>query len=368
MLFASILVAAGIAACSAGPVPQGDFGWNQLLQADDLFDAPKNAIQSKSFDTDVIVDELSTLLGSGSVLSELYTKFVGQYSKQAESQRMETFKTNLLKFAANNAELMAKGKGPTMGVNQFADMTYAEFASIYLVQLPRDNATQTPTVFKKAPKAGSKDWRAEGMVSSVKNQGSCGSCAIFSAVAAVESAQAITTGNAPQDLSEQEIVDCGDFVDATICSKGGPGTWPKDSVQFIADNGIATLADYPYIGTKQGKQQCRKDSVDSQQIAASYGILDSGDEAGLQDAVANGPTGVIIYVPREIMSYKGSATINPANCKSDGSHAITAVGYTEDKWIIKNSWGTGWGDKGYLNLAKKNKCWAGVSTTVTITE
>ena len=106
--------------------------------------------------------------------------------------------------------------------------------------------TEIKQVFKPKRPVGlpeSWDWRDEGAVTPVKNQGSCGSCWTFSVAGALEGFQYIKTGQLDV-LSEQNILDCDET------NYGCDGGWPARSFEFVKENGIDFEDSYPYEGQK----------------------------------------------------------------------------------------------------------------------
>ena len=113
-----------------------------------------------------------------------------------EESRFKIFASNL-----EELELTRAKASYSTGVTQFADLTREEFRSFYLGGVKRPNpgmlskASATgPTAVENRDLPTSVDWREKGVVSSVKNQGQCGSCWAFATTEMVESYAAIATG------------------------------------------------------------------------------------------------------------------------------------------------------------------------------
>ncbi|CAN6250656.1 unnamed protein product [Urochloa humidicola] len=188
------------------------------------------------------------------------------------------------------------------------------------------------------------DWRAKGAVTPVKNQGGLGSCWAFAAVATVESLHYIKKGSLVS-LSEQQLVDCVDSEEKRS---------PRRGLEWIANNGgITTEKDYPYTGNKG---TCDQGKLKNHAAKTSgYKRIDDNTELALMAAVARQPVAVGVAVDASFFrSYKGGIYSGP--CVEVKNHCLTVVGYGEkgkDKfWIAKNSFGTGWGDKGYVLLKR----------------
>lgn len=183
------------------------------------------------------------------------------------------------------------------------------------------------------------DWTTKGGVSRVKNQGQCGSCWAFSATGVMESWAKIKGQN--PDLSEQQLVDCSKPQGNHGCSGG----WPSSALNYVKANGIASESEYPYTA-KDGT--CRKQG-------GSFKIggykSDSGCN-GLTSDINNHPISVTVDASNW-SSYKSGVL---SACKTSINHAVLLVGVVGGNWKIKNSWGTGWGEGGYIRLAGGNTC------------
>ncbi|GMH07286.1 hypothetical protein Nepgr_009126 [Nepenthes gracilis] len=221
--------------------------------------------------------------------------------------------------------------------NRFTDMTNAEFKSLFLNLLTvstRSKNCRNSTEYGHKDLPPSVDWRKEGAVTPVKNQGKCGSCWAFSTVAAVEGIYKIKTGKLVS-LSEQELVDCDKS------NQGCNGGYMEKAFTFIQHNGITTEENYPYTGTPA--------------TITGYENVPANDEKTLQAAVAQQPVSVAIDASGVMMQlYSGG--IFDEFCGKNLNHGVTAVGYGEETgnkyWVVKNSWGSDWGEQGYIRLKR----------------
>lgn len=209
------------------------------------------------------------------------------------------------------------------------------------------------------------DWRITGIVTDVKNQGSCGSCWAFATVASLEGLHALATRNIVT-LSAQNLVDCAQAEGNHGCGGG----YPWDAFQYIIDNkGIDIEDAYPYKGHDETCAYRKK------KIGAgvnTYLNLTSGDETVLKKAVAIlGPIAVGVDASGDgFASYSGGVYDDP-DCENgfdDLDHAMTIVGYGTDSesgkdyWLVKYSWGTSWGMNGYIRMARNANNQCGIPT------
>lgn len=254
-----------------------------------------------------------------------------------ESYRKSVFLMNLAKIAAHNAD---KTQTHTLGVTQFSDLTEAEFISMYLTAKVNDKFTDVVHGrTAAAPSNGDIDWSSNGKVSKVKNQGQCGSCWAFSATAAMESGLLIAGQTI--NLSEQQLVDCSRSYGNQGCSGG----WMDSAFQYVIDHGITNEESYPYVARNQA---CAKDGGD----VKIKGFVDVPGCDNLLNALSGRP--ISVAVDASVWSqYRGGVL---SSCGTSVNHGVLLVGATDAFWKIKNSWGSGWGEQGFIRLARGNTC------------
>ncbi|XP_020088824.1 fruit bromelain-like [Ananas comosus] len=272
------------------------------------------------------------------------------YSDDAEKmRRFEIFKDNVNRIEAFNRR---GGNSYTLGINQFADMTNDEIVAQHVgLSLPLNMTNLEPSVsFEDVNMSAipqSIDWRDYGAVTPVKNQGTCGSCWAFSSIATVEGIYKIKTGQLIS-LSEQEVLDC---TVSNACTSG----WVHKAYEFIiANKGVTTEANYPYVGYKG---TCRNNKPNAAYITGYQYVQPSYDERAIMYAVANQPTVIAIDASSYYFNYYNGG-IFKGPCGTNIFHAVTVVGYGQDSstgdkyWIIKNSWGNRWGENGYVRMLR----------------
>jgi cathepsin L len=187
------------------------------------------------------------------------------------------------------------------------------------------------------------DWRTQGKVTPPKQQG-CGDCWAFATTAQIESAFLIA-GWSQSDLAEQEILDCSGAGD---CSGGR--RW--DALPWATTTTIENEPVYAYQGGVKGV--CHPGLAGSHRLLSAGWIDSSGNvpsTATLKSALCQyGPISVGIYATAAMQSYgPGGQVFNEQNNGNGTNHAIVIIGWNDAKqaWLIKNSWGTSWGDGGF---------------------
>uniref|UniRef100_UPI003AAB3B46 cathepsin S-like isoform X1 n=1 Tax=Centroberyx gerrardi TaxID=166262 RepID=UPI003AAB3B46 len=292
---------------------------------------------------------------------ELWKKMHNKvYSQQIEEfGRRRIWEENLEMINVHNLETSLGMHTYELAMNHLGDLTTEEInGTLTGTHVPSDlERGPSPSVgVNQTALPPSLDWREKGLVTEVKMQGSCGSCWAFSAVGALEGQLKKTTGTLTS-LSPQNLVDCSTKYGNHGCNGG----FMSNAFQYVIKNqGIESDAAYPYMA-RPG--QCRYNSNYRAANCSAYAFLPEGDEAALKVGLAViGPISVAIDASRPKFVFYRHGVYRDHTCTHNINHGVLAVGYgTEngrDYWLIKNSWGTNYGDGGYIKMARnrRNQC------------
>ncbi|XP_024185972.1 senescence-specific cysteine protease SAG39 [Rosa chinensis] len=270
-----------------------------------------------------------------------------------KKKRFQIFKENVAFVESSNNDASKPYK---LSVNQFADLTNEEFiASRNRIKGHECSTKTTSFKYENVTVPATVDWRQKGAVTPIKDQGQCGSCWAFSAVATMEGITQLSTGKLIS-LSEQELVDC----DVNGGDQGCEGGLIDNAFEFIDQNhGLSTEANYPYTGV-DGTCNAQKEASHAASITGHEDVP-ANNESALLKAVANQPISVAIDASSSDFQFYSSGVFT-GTCGTSGlplmlNHGVTAVGYgvSDDRtkyWLVKNSWGAQWGEEGYIRMQR----------------
>jgi C1A family cysteine protease len=294
-------------------------------------------------------------------------------------------KKNEAQIAANNAA----NTGWKETINEMTDLTDAEFKAektgmtgktmrygrgLVLSDTPYydEEAERYFDTFRnsRATLPASYSAVTAGLVSPVKDQGECGSCVAFANMALIETCFKKVSG-VFGDYSEQHLLDCGyGKYDANGCNGADMASYLKfATANAKAGKGLYSETVYPY---KAKKQTCKTGLTyaTGPKVTGHTAYTTDGTEALLKKLVyAHGAVTAGVFADNALGAYK-SGVYKGCKATAQPNHAITVVGYgTEsgvDYWLIKNSWGSSWGAKGYFKLKRgTNMCGIGKQMAVT---
>mmetsp|Transcript_30986 Transcript_30986/g.68036 ORF Transcript_30986/g.68036 Transcript_30986/m.68036 type:complete len:384 (+) Transcript_30986:71-1222(+) len=308
-----------------------------------------------------LFDDLTPQDFSTYTFSQYAAQFQRVYSSAEErAEREALFNKRLGLIIAHNAN---PNRTWTAGVNQFTDWTEAQMSVLRGRRGPTAPRGTPPAAHsllqrqksvKDLPK--NVDWRKKGAVTPVPDQGSCGSCWAVTAAGAIESHLAISTGHLEQ-VSAGLIRDCTPNPNECGGQGGCSGSIPELAFNWTRDNGMLFEKDYPYKD-KDGK--CYNGFLKPASVSLTgYRRLIENDQRDLMEALLVGPVAVSVAVPLSFSMYK-AGVLACGNQDEDWlvGHAVLMVGYGESLlgkyWLVKNSWGEGWGDKGYIRIRRED--------------
>jgi len=284
----------------------------------------------------------------------LWTQFKADFAKAYETveehdARFGIFKDNVDFITAHNHR--AEEHGYAVGINQFADMNSKEFKEVMLTYKAENKKPGNVIVLDESNTPDSVDWVAKGAVTPVKNQGQCGSCWAFSTTGSTEGAYQIATGQL-KSFSEQELVDCA----GSYGNQGCNGGLMDDGFKYIEAKGDALESNYAYTG-KTGTCSSSKQSnaaIKKGQMTSFHDVT-TDSESQLKAAVAQGPVSVAIEADQSGFQFYKSGVFS-GTCGTNLDHGVLVVGFGTDSgkdyWKVKNSWGTTWGQAGYIQMAR----------------
>ena len=186
------------------------------------------------------------------------------------------------------------------------------------------------------------DWRDQGVVTNVQNQGSCGSCWAFGTIGSYESCVAVAGGGL-DDLSEEWLLDCN-----TLGYGCNGGWWGYPDMY----DGVPLESCYPYVGSES---TCNTSCPKYHPMADWYYVGNSSSVPSTTDLknamYEQGPLSVAVCVDSYFQAYTGGIFTHTSS--GQPNHAVILVGWDDSGgyWIMKNSWGTGWGESGYMRIA-----------------
>lgn len=250
-----------------------------------------------------------------------------------------------------------RGLGYVLGANNFSDWADEEIRLFHRAAYDDTLvAAQPPHNEPKVSLPAIKDWRADGKVTASKQQGGCGACWAFAATAVYECLLAIESGRLV-DLSEEFVLECANRT-RSDCTGG----YVTDAYDLMSRSGVATEAKFPYQAIKDSETPntagiCSADNLTRLGGTTTYKIFRNLSDEGLRALVAAGPVAALIFADSDFVSYRsGIYRCSKSAAQSDLNHAVAVVGYDASRFILKNSYGTTWGQEGFMDIAPDSDC------------
>jgi C1A family cysteine protease len=266
---------------------------------------------------------------------------------EEETRRFYTFVENLKVADQRNAEEKKAGGEAIHGITKFSDLSQVEFETGLLTSDPSMRKADSErnfdtTVYEPVKTTGLVNWSGK-YTTAVKDQGYCGSCWAFSATEQIESDSMRTLGD-NFILSPEQITQC----DST--SQGCNGGWTEHAYDYVKKaGGIETNADYPYTSYQGTTGTCKADKNKFKVTVSKYTTI-NGESAMTSYMQSTGPLSVCLDAS-SWNSYKGGVM---TSCGQRVDHCVQAVGVdttaSTPYWLVRNSWGTSWGESGYIRL------------------
>eukprot|EP00929_Paragymnodinium_shiwhaense_P031653 TRINITY_DN17686_c0_g2_i8.p1 TRINITY_DN17686_c0_g2~~TRINITY_DN17686_c0_g2_i8.p1 ORF type:complete len:387 (+),score=71.72 TRINITY_DN17686_c0_g2_i8:190-1350(+) len=289
-------------------------------------------------------------------ISDFYRKY-----KPAEvEQRRHAFEEVLRRVAAHNAKPGMRWKA---GVNELSDRTREElqrllgYDKIQAFNRLSSRASEPSMMLSAEPLPASFDWRAEGVVTAVKEQHTCQGCWAFAAVEAIESAFALS-GEALTELSVEQLVSCTPNPEHCGGSGGCGGATAEQAFNYSAKAGLTTEAAYPYKHYPFSRHDCEaQQHAPAATVGGFVRLPPNDDQALVSTLVQHGPV-VVTVAAASWLLYDGGIFDGELGmgCGADLNHQVLLVGYGQDKgdnyWLVRNSYGPKWGEQGYIRVLR----------------
>jgi len=288
----------------------------------------------------------------------LFFQFVSLYNVSYDSstvfgERFDIFVDNMRFVEQYNAMQTSV----MLGMTPFADRTPEEFQDQYRGFLGGSHATTMSCQDTYTPSGASDkmvfDWREKGVVSPVKDQGQCGSCWAFATAETAESAWALQNSSSSSwvPLSPRQLVDCS--TENAGCSGG----YIDAAMRYVVDYGLLPEEIYPYTPNDGPCEIPLHNTVFRPD--GCFRVAPGNERRIRQALVERGPLVATIDADPSVFQFYIGGVIRREDCGTDLDHAVQLVGYgAEDStkyWIIRNSWGTGWGEQGYFRLERTDE-------------
>jgi len=275
-----------------------------------------------------------------------YEEWAAMYGINGEEPK-DKYNANVVRIDKLNAEA---NQTATFAVNKFSGMSFDEFSATYLTlkqeHWPLANMKAGVERQSLGEPSHCGDQECDWYVTAVKNQGGCGSCWAYATMAVIESVHLINTGETVS-LSEQQLIDC---TDAGSCAGGN-----FNAFNALANTDIYSSSSYPYTASDG---DCNPQGPPSNVRISGYRAgCSSCSDVSFHHALRESPMAVTLFADERFQHYSNGILRGvPSDCKVN--HGVLAMGFggpprdgaVQDYLKIKNSWGTDWGEDGFIRF------------------
>ncbi|KAL4440901.1 hypothetical protein ABPG74_009314 [Tetrahymena malaccensis] len=290
-----------------------------------------------------------SLINNKSQQQRDFQKFKKTYNKSYESNELESYRFNVFLENIKQADrLNNENPSAQYGITQFSDYTIEEFLSLYANVKPPSqvdifdsyvqNTSGAEETLVNLPQQWDIRVNGPGQLQQVKATGQCFCDCAFSATSTVENLYSFQQ-NQTLNLSEQQLVDCN------YRSQGCNGGWFTDAYDYVKYTGLATSSRYPYIGMKG---VCREQQVGQLYKIKGYKNLPKDQNSIKQALITNGAISVAVDGSNWGSYIRGIYKASPPFQINKG---VTIIGYGPNYWLLRNNWGTIWGEMGHIRVA-----------------
>eukprot|EP00933_Yihiella_yeosuensis_P010127 TRINITY_DN11639_c1_g1_i1.p1 TRINITY_DN11639_c1_g1~~TRINITY_DN11639_c1_g1_i1.p1 ORF type:complete len:360 (-),score=74.39 TRINITY_DN11639_c1_g1_i1:176-1207(-) len=306
----------------------------------------------------VLAAGVATAYGD-SHMDELWKDFLSRFERVFKSSEEAQLRREIFEENQDHIrELNAKSKGATYShLSPFADWTMEEFDALNTFRpamMPSTPMAQAP-LLATSDLPESFDWREKGAVNPVQNQGKCGSCWAFAAVANIEGQNFVNGTRSLLKLSEQQLVDCDKATGNDGCLDG----YSKDAYADMVENkwGLEEESTYPYTSQNGKAGICHAETKDQKVFVGGYLNISQDEDQMAAALMKYGPLAIAINARPQMWYKKGIDIPDAFMCRANKvNHAMNIVGFgVENKtkyWIIRNTYGPAWGEEGYYRIQR----------------
>lgn len=341
------------------------------------FSSFSSAIKTRidTFNVDKFRQQIRSRVGE--VVSKAFEVFTKAYNRSYTPEelidRLNLFVDRYNMVQAWNRDFQAHKSSFSMKLNHLADRSENELNKMNGLQTPKDfNETLSAQRLRSAPRSmlmsaqvpSSKDWRTSSCLPPIRNQKSCGCCYAFATVDMVGTNYCLETGGSSNSLrSAQQVVDCGSRdLEYGIHMNGCNGGWPEHNIKYLQKKQyLASETSYPY---RESQGTCRlntglpvsKSGSPGPKYVELYSEKDFKNHIGVY-----GPVVAAIHASNSFQMYNAGLYDGSGCAYRQWNHAVLVVGYGrtngKDYWLVKNSYGTDWGENGYMRMERgKSLC------------